>query len=199
MARCHIAGPYLPAGDVDWECRTHKVDAVLRDTTRAGAPDLRREDFTCPQARAVFVIAGNHRQGVEWVRSERLNPREAIIVDSVRDLRGVQLDPEDVVRVGTWSERRDLPELDQQIAVASAHYWSLRFTGSRGDVGYTGSRVIAGSGFTDPNPEPEEPPLVRIRVAGMAFCCSCGCELFTQEYPDRYTCFACGSDYEEDF
>lgn len=27
-ARCKIAGPYLPVGDIDWNCRTHGVDCV---------------------------------------------------------------------------------------------------------------------------------------------------------------------------
>ena len=46
---CHITGPYYPVGDVDWECRKHGEIALLRDPTRYGASDLRREDFVCPQ------------------------------------------------------------------------------------------------------------------------------------------------------
>lgn len=49
---CEIKGPYYPLGDVDWECRTHKVVAVLVDPSRYGASDLRREDFKCPVEQA---------------------------------------------------------------------------------------------------------------------------------------------------
>jgi len=45
---CHITGPDFNFGDVDWECRVHKVPAVLMDPSRYGAKDLRREDFRCP-------------------------------------------------------------------------------------------------------------------------------------------------------
>lgn len=45
---CHITGPYFPVGDLDWQCKTHKVRAVLMDPSRYGAKDLRREDFRCP-------------------------------------------------------------------------------------------------------------------------------------------------------
>jgi hypothetical protein len=45
---CRIVGPYLPAGDVDWMCRTHDVPAILLDASRYGHDGLRREDFRCP-------------------------------------------------------------------------------------------------------------------------------------------------------
>lgn len=45
--KCWIVGPYYPVGDVDWVCRTHQVDVTLRDPSRAGAHDLRRDEFVC--------------------------------------------------------------------------------------------------------------------------------------------------------
>jgi len=46
--KCGITGPYYEVGDVDWECRFHGVMAELRDPSRWGALNLRREDFYCP-------------------------------------------------------------------------------------------------------------------------------------------------------
>lgn len=48
IENCHIVGPYLPVGDIDWMCDNHKVPAVLAHKERFGAKDLRREDFVCP-------------------------------------------------------------------------------------------------------------------------------------------------------
>jgi hypothetical protein len=48
MSGCRIIGPYYPIGLIDWECATHEVCAVLRDPSRYGADNLRREDFRCP-------------------------------------------------------------------------------------------------------------------------------------------------------
>lgn len=45
---CKIKGPYLPVGDIDWECSTHKIDCELIHARRFGTKDLRREDFFCP-------------------------------------------------------------------------------------------------------------------------------------------------------
>lgn len=47
--RCRIAGPYLPVGDTDWECRTHGVLAELIDPAKRGGV-VRREDLFCPVA-----------------------------------------------------------------------------------------------------------------------------------------------------
>jgi hypothetical protein len=47
-SECVIKGPYYPVGDVDFECRTHGVVAVLRDPARYAAADIRRAEMRCP-------------------------------------------------------------------------------------------------------------------------------------------------------
>lgn len=47
--QCRVVGPYLPEGEVDWRCRMHSTPVVLRDPSRYGSSDLRREDFRCPE------------------------------------------------------------------------------------------------------------------------------------------------------
>lgn len=47
LQHCEIVGPYLPVGDTDWTCRAHGDRVHLKDPSRAGAPDLRREEFYC--------------------------------------------------------------------------------------------------------------------------------------------------------
>lgn len=48
--RCRIAGPYLPVGDIDWNCRTHEVDCV---NAADGA-------IVCP-------VTGMDKRGIEHV------------------------------------------------------------------------------------------------------------------------------------
>ncbi len=74
---CHIVGPYFPVGDIDWECRKHKVRAVLMDPSRYGAKDLRREDFRCPMDPPDgWYVFGTHTNGgldgIELVFSEQV-------------------------------------------------------------------------------------------------------------------------------
>lgn len=45
---CRIVGPFLPVGDVDFECRTHNVLCELKDPDRYGSPDIRRDEVYCP-------------------------------------------------------------------------------------------------------------------------------------------------------
>lgn len=45
MSECKIVGPYMPAGFHEWTCVTHDEPAVLRDPSRWGANNLRRDDF----------------------------------------------------------------------------------------------------------------------------------------------------------
>ncbi len=56
MTACRIVGPYMPVGDTDWECRTHGVLAILRDPSRAGAPDIGRADMVCPVAESPWTL-----------------------------------------------------------------------------------------------------------------------------------------------
>lgn len=53
--RCDIRGPYLPVGDTDWECRTHKVLAELRDPDNYPGPPARRMDVYCPIGQPTYA------------------------------------------------------------------------------------------------------------------------------------------------
>lgn len=46
MNECKKRGPYLPVGDVEWECLTHDVELV-RTHGRWGTP-ASREEMACP-------------------------------------------------------------------------------------------------------------------------------------------------------
>lgn len=58
MTECRIVGPYLPAGDDEWRCATHNVNAVLRDESIWRIRQVRREDFICPLAMTEEVSRG---------------------------------------------------------------------------------------------------------------------------------------------
>ena len=49
-AECQIVGPYLPAGETEWRCTTHHVDAALKPDVERGLKTYRRDDFICPVA-----------------------------------------------------------------------------------------------------------------------------------------------------
>ncbi len=62
-----------------------------------------------------FIIAGNHRQAMDWAVENGLNPHDRrtvlCVCESFR-LRGYRLDATDEVHwVGTWNDRRDAPEV----------------------------------------------------------------------------------------
>lgn len=47
---CVKAGPYLPTGDTDWHCRTHKVDLVY-----LGLGPHRDQRWACPVAERKLI------------------------------------------------------------------------------------------------------------------------------------------------
>jgi hypothetical protein len=76
-----------------------------------------------------LVIGRNRRQAEHWLRTHGLSRRrkgadgrpEAMVVTDPRYLEGLRLMPNDeVVRVGTYYERRDLGQIDDLLARAKA-------------------------------------------------------------------------------
>jgi len=45
---CWISGPNYSDGILDWQCRTHEVEAELIDPSKYGSTVFRRSDFYCP-------------------------------------------------------------------------------------------------------------------------------------------------------
>ena len=43
-----IKGPYLPIGETDWMCVTCDTYAVLKDLSRMGASNIRKDELYCP-------------------------------------------------------------------------------------------------------------------------------------------------------
>jgi hypothetical protein len=54
MPPCVIKGPYYPAGEIDWRCDTHGIEAELKDPAQIGKPPFKREDFYCPVGQPEF-------------------------------------------------------------------------------------------------------------------------------------------------
>lgn len=61
----------------------------------------------------IYIVAGNFRQANEWAREARIPPSKFVYVENVSRLRGVS-DPV-VAYVGTWRDRKDLPEIAQAL------------------------------------------------------------------------------------
>lgn len=64
VIECKIRGPYLPVGDVDWECVRHEVNARLKEHAQArihagllNPNEARKSDFYCPVGRIVESLA----------------------------------------------------------------------------------------------------------------------------------------------
>jgi hypothetical protein len=66
-----------------------------------------------------IILAGNRAEFWEWQKWTRTGPREAIYMVSAQSVRGYSIRPGDLVRVGTWYQRRDLEDLEEAIQRAS--------------------------------------------------------------------------------
>ena len=66
-----------------------------------------------------IVFAGTHRQYLNFCAQYELNPNtEALYVSSVDVLKGLHFDRELVWYVGTWYERKDRDEIEEEIRIA---------------------------------------------------------------------------------
>lgn len=71
-----------------------------------------------------FIVAGNGSEFLYWCRENQCNPYDKFIL-CIRDsgsLRGYVIFPEDeVIYYGTYYNRRDLVEIENEIRVARHH------------------------------------------------------------------------------
>lgn len=63
----------------------------------------------------IFIIAGDRNQALDWTHRHNLDPRSFFIVWSAGQLRGATINPEDVVRVGTYYKRKDLQRIENEL------------------------------------------------------------------------------------
>jgi hypothetical protein len=62
-----------------------------------------------------IIVAGTHRQAVDWCIDNGYDLRDVVIADSYQKLQGRRFRTRDVHMVGTWYERRDLLDIQQVI------------------------------------------------------------------------------------
>lgn len=79
---CNLKGPYYPVGDVDFECRTHGVTAVLRDPARYGAADIRLDEVRCPVGE-VAEAARRLEAEFSWIDTNSGYPEDYRIIAAV--------------------------------------------------------------------------------------------------------------------
>jgi hypothetical protein len=70
-----------------------------------------------------LILAGNASEADEWRRDVGLTRREARYIGSVNALRGYTLSRVTVVRVGTYSGRRDVADIEDMLRMMRA--WEL--------------------------------------------------------------------------
>lgn len=68
-----------------------------------------------------LVLAGNQREYEKWIRDHGLTKRDAPAISKPDSIRGLTLRPGDVIKVGTWYERSDLGEIEQNIYLSTHH------------------------------------------------------------------------------
>lgn len=97
----YIRGPKgFHIGDIDWMCIECDVPAVLKDQSRYGALDLRREDFICPNEPLVAVdsMMHKHENMPDIVITEMSNYRQLSLLDVPMTVCDVVIEG----RKGTW-------------------------------------------------------------------------------------------------
>jgi len=64
----------------------------------------------------IYILAGNGQQASEWQRENKLDSRTCRYIRDEYILRGVK-GPIEIVKVGTWYERGDLKEIEEQLTL----------------------------------------------------------------------------------
>lgn len=62
-----------------------------------------------------LVLAGNYNQFIRWCEENKENPRKHTFISDGDCLQGRRLVPSQIVRYGTFFERRDLIEIERMI------------------------------------------------------------------------------------
>lgn len=61
--------------------------------------------------RKILVITGNKKQYNLWCRENNVEPRNAVYVSSEDMLRGSHIEEWQIVKWGTWAERKDISQI----------------------------------------------------------------------------------------
>lgn len=63
------------------------------------------------------IIAGNYRQFLNWCYENKINAhsRDVLYVSDFHSLKGLRLKKEQVHYIGTWYERRDINEIEDEL------------------------------------------------------------------------------------
>lgn len=70
-----------------------------------------------------YIFARNYEQGLFYTREKKLKHREYVIIQSYISLRGITIEESDeIVRCGTWYERPDLSEIEQELQICRRPY-----------------------------------------------------------------------------
>lgn len=74
------------------------------------------------QPKYKLVIAGNYRQFKEWCRENQTHPMDRYVrhIGAPYHLRGYTLDEAEVIWYGTYYDRPDLPDLQQEVHIMEA-------------------------------------------------------------------------------
>lgn len=73
----------------------------------------------CFNLRMKWIVAPNYVVAEDYRIREDLDPRDAHYVSHVNVIRGRTIDPEDVIYVGPWFERRDAVEIERALRAAT--------------------------------------------------------------------------------
>lgn len=79
----------------------------------------------------IYIVAGTAEQANRWIRSNGMTPAYTRYVHSPRVLRGIERGSK-YIRVGTWYEHRDIPEIDEMLTNLQAVELSVSSTGGPG-------------------------------------------------------------------
>jgi hypothetical protein len=67
----------------------------------------------------IYILAGKPEQADEFINRHGLSRKQAMFVRSKDSFRGVTLLPGDVVRIGNYHRRRDIGDIENEIAMAT--------------------------------------------------------------------------------
>lgn len=69
-----------------------------------------------PATMKIYVVAGSQAEYQDCLRAMRTHPQAAVFVDHADRLRGIAIEPGQVVYFGTYMQRPDLAEIVRLVA-----------------------------------------------------------------------------------
>ena len=87
------------------------------------APAVRKDIAYFP-----IVIALNKQRFVDWCRNEGISQHDVIYVANARTLRGLYIDPKQVVKIPGWLKRPDAEEIRLELEYCTQKFYTVRRT-----------------------------------------------------------------------